>query len=531
MTDTPNKPKPARRAPATKARAARAEAPKISPALLAEACTRDRPVTSMDFATANPVGGHEYTRAERAAAKHAMDFNLNTRDALSFVDATGFPGFPALALLAQLPEYRAMHETLADEVVRTWGHIGNKSKDPAAAAKVVKLEQALERLNVRAVVRKAVVQDQAFGGTHVLPRLLINGQEPDTDTPLILSPKFVPLDSLDSLAVIEPIWVTPNNYNSTDPTKPNFYKPNTWVMLSRTVHATRMHTLISRPVADMLKPAYSFRGLSMSQMAMPYVDNWLRTRQSVSDTVKQFSVTFLGVDMAQMLAPGGQTSLMHRAQLFNAMRDNRNIGLIDKETEEFGQINTPLSGLDALQAQSQEQLSAVSHIPLVKLTGVTPAGLNANSDGEIRVWYDYVAGFQSNAVGPLMQYVLALVQLSTLGEIDPGLSWEWNPLHELTDLELADMRDKQSATDLRYVEIGAVTPEQVQERLGADPNSGYAGLLSDQSDTDEIREHAENALREALAPTPAPVAPAPDPKDDTDGADSDKPDAPAAPGR
>lgn len=521
MTDTHSKPKRAAPSPAAPKSPG---VPTIPESVIAQV-VKTAPVTSMDFARRTPVSEIERTKPERDAARHAMDFNLNTRDALSFVDATGFPGFPALSLLAQLPEYRSMHETLADEVVRTWGHIGNKSENPDAEANIVKLTQALDRLNVRATIRTAVVQDQAFGGTHVFPRLVINGQEVTTDTPLIMSPKFVPMGSLDSIAVVEPFWVTPNNYNSTDPTKANFYRPNTWVMLSRTVHHTRMHTLISRPVADMLKPAYSFRGLSMSQMAMPYVDNWLRTRQSVSDTVKQFSITYLKTDMAQQLAPGGQSDLLRRAQFFNVMRDNRNLGIVDMTTEDFAQINTPLSGLDALQAQSQEQMAAVSHIPLVKLLGITPAGLNANSDGEIRVWYDYVAGYQSNALGPLMQYLLNLVQLSELGEIDPGLSWEWNPLYELTEHELAEVRHKDAQTAETYVAIGAVSPEQVQEKLGADPNSGYS-LLSERSDTDEIREHAENALREALDPTPLPTAT--QDTDTADESDTDQSDASSA---
>ncbi|WP_241502645.1 anti-CBASS protein Acb1 family protein [Bombella intestini] len=33
---------------------------------------------------------------------------------------------------------------------------------------------------------------------------------------------------------------------------------------------------------------------------------------------------------------------------------------------------------------------------LVKLFGITPNGLNASSEGEIRVFYDEIAAFQEN---------------------------------------------------------------------------------------------------------------------------------------
>lgn len=485
--------------------------------------------TSLSLATAHPVETTNYTQRERDAAQatHAMDYGYgpgrNARDALSFVESTGWPGFPTLSLLAQLPEYRTMHETLADEVVRTWGKIVSTSQDEAAANKITELTQKLERLKVRALIRTAVIHDQAYGGAHVFPHLKQDGVPVPADAPLLLTPRFVTKGCLESFACVEPMWITPNAYNANDPTKPNFYKPASWYMLSTIVSSSRLFTMISRPVGDMLKAAYSFRGVSISQLAMPYVDNWLRTRQSVSDTVKQFSITYLKTDMAQLLAPGGAQSLDMRLQLFNLNRDNRNIGVADFTNEELVQINTPLSGLDALQAQSQEQMSAVAHIPLVKLLGITPAGLNANSDGEIRVWYDYVAGYQAHNTGPLMEWILDLVQLSEYGEIDPGLCWDWNPLYELTDLELAEVRSKNATTDQVYNEIGVVDGEIIARRLQQDPTSGYSGILAETDDLDGVKKLANQLIAESMFPQPQ------DPADDPD-ADQPDPEAEAAGG-
>jgi len=431
------------------------------------------PDLAMAQATAHPVDLSRYTARERVQAAMALDFNSTASDALTFIEATGFPGFPTLALLGQLAEYRTMHETLADECVRTWGKA--TSAGDADPAKLADIEAELRRIDLRAHVRQAIINDQAFGGAHVYFKL--KGDEEFRDTPLVMKPMTVRKGSFIGLRVVEPYWVTPNNYNSTDPTAADFYKPSTWWMLSMEVHSTRLQTLISRPVADMLKPTYSFRGVSMTQLATPYVSNWLRTRQAVSDTVKQFSVSGIATDLESSLQPGAATSLNQRAQLINAYRDNRNLLFLDKATEEFFQINTPLSGLDALQAQSQEQMSAVSHIPLVKLLGITPSGLNASSEGEIRVFYDYVRGYQTNVLGSLMRNVLTIVQLSLFGEVDDDISWQWEPLEELSALEDADRRGKDATADQIYMENQVVTPEQVAEKLAADPRSGYAGIL------------------------------------------------------
>lgn len=430
-----------------------------------------RPLSLRD-ATKYRVEEDRYTPQERQAAEMAMDFSGESRSALSFTENTGFPGFPTLSLLGQLPEYRTMHETLADEAIRMWGRVVSSGASDQEECQAIEAE--LKRIDMRAVVRQAVVHDQAFGGAHVYFKL--KGDEETRELPLLLKPYSVKKNSFEGLRVIEPYWVTPNFYNSIDPTAADFYKPSSWWMLGVQTHATRLQTLVSRPVADMLKPSYSFRGISMTQLAMPYVDNWLRTRQSVSDTVKQFSISGVRTDLQQALLPGAGADLAMRADLINRYRDNRNILFLDLATEEFFQVNTPLSGLDALQAQAQEQMSAVSHIPLIKLLGITPTGLNASSEGEIRVFYDYVRGYQSNVLMSLMQNTLKVIQLSLFGAIDEDISWEWAPLLELTALEAADARAKDADTDSKYVEMGAIRPDQVSARLAADPHSLYAGL-------------------------------------------------------
>jgi phage-related protein (TIGR01555 family) len=428
---------------------------------------------SLRLAETHRTEPERYTAVERRAAEHALDFNGQTNNALTFVENTGFPGFPTLALLAQLPEYRTMHETLADECVRCWGKV--VSAGSADAEKLQEIEAELERIDMMAIARQAIIHDQAFGGAHVYFKL--KGDKDNRSLPMLMKPYSVPQGSFEGLRVVEPYWVTPNYYNSIDPTAADFYKPSTWWMLGIEVHATRMQTLVSRPVPDMLKPTYSFRGVSMSQLAVPYVDNWLRTRQSVSDTVKQFSISGVKTDLQQSLAPGAGQDLLNRAQLINAYRDSRNIMFLDMATEEFFQVNTPLSGLDALQAQAQEQMAAVSHIPLVKLLGVTPTGLNASSEGEIRVFYDYVRGYQKNVLMSLMLNAIRVIQLSLYGEVDPHVIWEWAPLMELTKLEEADARAKDADTDAKYVEMGAVTAEQVAEVLHNDAHSRYAGII------------------------------------------------------
>jgi phage-related protein (TIGR01555 family) len=476
------------------ARPARGAPPPGAMRRLVEAAPSDPRPLAMRLATVHPVDPRTYTRRERVAASHAMDANGQALNALTFTESTGFPGFPTLALLAQLPEFRAMHERLADECVREWGELTSTGDAPPEKLKAITDE--LERVELKATIRQLIIHDQAYGRSH--PLFKFKNDDNKRDLPLLPKPFSVPKGSFEGVRIVEAYWITPNNYNSIDPSKQDFYKPSSWWMIGQEVHATRLATINSRPVADMLKPTYSFAGVSMTQLAMPYVDNWLRTRQSVSDAVKQYSISGVSTDLSQILAPGAAQDLAARAELINRYRDNRNLMFLDKATEEFFQFNTPLSGLADLQAQAQEQMSAVSHLPLVVLLGITPTGLNASSEGEQRVHEDYVAGYQNNVVSPFVRRTLQFIQLSLFGEIDPGIGWKWHPIRRMTAPEQADADNKNAQTDAQYIEAGVISAQQVAKKLNADPNSRYTGLLDTPEDVHDLPDDDLDGIAEFM---------------------------------
>jgi phage-related protein (TIGR01555 family) len=403
----------------------------------------------------------------------AMDLNPYAFAAETYPGG-GFPGFSYLSQLATRAEYRAFASTLSTEVTREWIEFTSKQDDDTDTAEKIKLiDEEFKRLNVRGVLQKAVEHDCYFGRAQIF----IDIKDADRKTPLILDPRTVKKGSLNGVNTVEAIWTTPSGYNALDPAAPDFYKPNGWFMLGQQVHASRLMTTVTRPLPDMLKPAFNFAGMSLSQLAEPYVDNWLRTRQSVADLINNFSITVLATAMDQVLQGDDDgTDLFARADLFTATRSNRGLMLLDKEREELVQVNTPLSGLHELQAQSQEHMCSVSRTPAIVLTGISPSGLNASSDGEIRVFYDWIAAQQESFWREPLETILKVVQLSLFGEIDGDIGINFVPLYQMTPKELSEIRQADGATDCAYIAAGVVDASEVRERLAKDPNSGYDGL-------------------------------------------------------
>lgn len=417
-----------------------------------------------------------------------------------------FPGYQNLAALATRPEYRAFASTISTELTREWIEICNKdgTDAKALAEKIKQLEEALEYFNLRSVFRQAAEQEALFGRGQIS----INIKGADISLPLILDPRTIPVKSLRDFTPVEAMWTSPSMYNALDPTAPDFYKPTHWWMLGRDIHASRLMTIITRPLPDMLKPAYNFSGMSMSQLAQPYVENWLRTRQAVSDLIDKFSRTFLKTDMAQVLNGGDGGDLFDRLDIYVNTFSNLGMGVMDKDAEDIVQVNTPLSGLHELQAQAQEHMCSVSRIPAMILTGISPSGLNASSEGEIRAFYDWIAATQEAYYAQPIDTCLKVVQLHLWGEIDDSITFKFKSLWQTSAKEESEIRRARAEEASIYIANGVIDASEARQNLADDPDSGWdnidgeleivqPGMFDDEFADSEVMEQNKGAMNGA----------------------------------
>jgi uncharacterized protein len=504
-----------------------------------------------------PVAQHIRENPEAKARKLAMDDNsalINANGIAmqawmnggmmsnAFSEGLLFMGYPYLSELIQRPEFRLFGEIKAEEMTRKWTQfrgtddestkeqdkpvdrnkddeeseerkkaLGQKprsdKKNKEIEAKIKELLDFENELKVRAHFKAVANQDSDFGISHLFldlegtdlerirdPELATsigNGRNKVTESKLGGARNF-----LKGMRTIEPIWCYPTTYNAQNPLVSSWYDPSVWYVMGAEVHKTRLLSFIGRPVPDILKPAYAFGGLSMTQMAQPYVDIWLRTRESVGEIVHSFSVMVLKTQMATTTMPGGfgggGGDVMARLALFLLLRDNQGVFAIDKETEDFMNVSAPISGLDALQAQSQEHMFSVGRIPAVKFAGIQPQGLNATSEGEMRAFNDTIHGAQEHIFREHLTTVYDLMQISLWGQRDPDITYDFLPLQEMTPKEKGELRKADAETDQIRIDSGVLHPEEVRTKVANDPESGYDGI--DPDDVPDLLEEEQAGL-------------------------------------
>lgn len=404
-----------------------------------------------------------------------------------------FLGYPYLAELAQRPEYRVISETIADEMVRKWIRFKGKNTDGnrRTTERIKELTDEFERLEVRDRFRTLAIQDGFFGRSHLYldTGIEIGAGNKELATSIgsgrdVSSRGKIEKGSLKRLQTVEAVWTYPTTYNAMNPLREDWYNPQVWYVMGQEIHCSRLLTFIGHPVPDLLKPAYSFGGLSLSQMAKPYVDIWLKTRESVGTLIHSFSVMVLMTDLSTILQPGNAAGLLQRVALFNALRDNQGTFVVNKNTEDFKNVSASLAGLHELQSQSQEHMMSVARIPAVKFTGMQPSGLNASSEGELRAFGDTIHGYQEVFFRPNLTKVMNFAQMSLWGEIDSDITFDFEPLMELSEKEEAELRKLNAETDDILINgCASLSPQESRARVAADPDTPYAGL-----DVDDLPE-------------------------------------------
>ena len=411
--------------------------------------------------------------ARNKLAQDASPYDVYRTNSVMF-STMGFPGYPYLTELTQISEYRDMYERVAAEMVRKWIKLRSVSRHDQSE-RISGIEKRMKQLGVRDLFRRCKEVEGSMGRAQIFVDLGdVQGEE--LGTPLMINRFKIPKGSLRGLKLVEPITTYPFEYNSSNPLAPDFYKPSSWYVYGQKVHASRMMTLNGRALPDLLKPTYNFSGISLCQLAEPYVNYFLNTRDSVGKLLKNFSTTTLKTNMADALGGGDGNELFKRAQMFIQHRDNQGLFLLDKDSEELGQINTPLSGLDKLQAQAQEHLASVAKTPLAILLGVSPTGLNPSSESEIRIYYDYIAEEQEKVFRTPLEYVIQIIQLDMYGDIDDDIVFDFVSLFAMTAKELAQIRKSDGETDVALIGASVVSPEEVRSKIAADPESGYDNL-------------------------------------------------------
>lgn len=411
---------------------------------------------------------------------------------IAFTAAPMFVGYAMLSNVSQEALIRAGVETVADEMTRKlveWTYDEDDgSKDENKDKILADLETQAVKYKLKERLREGACKDGYFGGCLIYIDVG-DLDDVEAEEPLVLDKKTFKKGSLRGFKVIEPINVYPGEYNTSDPTDEHYFNPEYWYVLGKKYHASRFLYMAGNDTPVLLKPAYNFFGIPQAQLALDYVAHFVANRESAQELLNKFSLTCWKTDMTQALQGGSCNDLVSRVKLFNKLKTNNGTMVLNKDTEDMMQINTPLSGVRDIVEMSLNLLTAVWRIPKIKYLGEGEGGLNASSKEQMRSYYDYIMSQKEKLFTQPLETVLKIFQLNLGWDINPAIGFKFPVLWDMDDSERASLNKQQADRDALYLSNGVLSQEEVRRRLSMDRNSDYAMI-----DVDDVPEPQANPL-------------------------------------
>ena len=172
----------------------------------------------------------------------------------------------------------------------------------------------------------------------------------------------------------------------------------------------------------------------------------LRKRDNVSWNIAQ--LTFMAnirvlkmQDLGQLLAATdneSQAELLRTLEAQNMLLNNMGMQVMDAadglETHQY-----TFDGLADCYQQFIMDISGAAEIPVTRLFGRSPSGLNATGESDLQNYYDMIAEKQESYLRPILNKVLPPFIISTLGSLPDDFDFEFDPVAEPSDKERADL--------------------------------------------------------------------------------------------
>lgn len=390
------------------------------------------------------------------AKKIGQKVSGNTGFMLSLIDDT-----TAAALYIGNGLAKRYIDLLVSDMTRQWINIPEDTDG--------KLLKYFKKLKAKKEFKNALRCSKLFGGA-IIFMVIDDGQAPNIPVNVNaiksikklkhFSRKYVTIDSM-------------NYYN--DPTSENYGDPQFFTITTAeggvvTVHESRCLIFNGEyyPADELsVQPAYDkYWGLSILQSLHEILEDYGLALQSLLKLLTKSNVDVLKIEnlMALLSNPDGQAQLDARAQTFDLAKSVSTTLLLD-EKEAYETVSQALTGVAETFGKLQETIAAMAGVPSNILMGTSIKGLNANGNGEMRIYYDKIKSNQEEELLPPAEKLALYVSLAQDAGVDSKEEYDigFNPLWQQTDDEKVLTRQNQAKTDEIYINSGVLDPNEVRD--------------------------------------------------------------------
>lgn len=389
-------------------------------------------------------------------------------------------------------------DAVADDMTRA----GVDLKGEIAPDDIQKLEEAAVTLQIWNAICDNTKWARLYGGS--LAVMLIDGQ--DMSTPLRI--ETVGKGSFRGLYVMDRWQVQPTLNRPVTEFGPSLGKPKFYDVVSsglplsgKRIHHTRCirQDGIKLPLWQaMTENMWSISVYERMYDRMVAFDS--ATTGAAQLVYKSYLRTYKVKDLRENVAMGGDAfnGLIRYVDMMRRFQSMEGITLLDAEDEFEGHSHNAFGGLSDALEHFSEQIAGCAGMPLVRLFGQSPKGMNATGESDFRMYYDNINKDQNATLKIPITTVYRLMAQSMGIALAPGFGIKFRPLWQLTDKEKSEVSNNVTTSVTQAFEAGLVTQKTAMKELKQ--SSEVTGVFTNITD-EEIE-----AAQEELPPTPEEMA-------------------------
>lgn len=371
---------------------------------------------------------------------------------------------------------RKIVDVFPSDMVKNWIKF-NSSLDPE---KISKINSVIRKTKTKEKIKEGLKWARLYGGAAGL--ILIDGDE-DLSEPLdydtIMLDDYKGLLIFDRWNGIYPDIELEDDISDEEYGYPKYYsislsEANNNLMLSYNkqdlvkVHHSRIIRFNGRDLPLWERQAEMFWGESEIEIVFEELKKRDNTSANIASLIFLANIRVLKMnDLGQLLGAStqkAQENLYKVLQAQNQLMSNMGIYVMDKD-DDFGSEQYSFGGLNDIYESFMLDIAGACEMPVTKLFGREPAGFNSTGESDLTQYYDTLEEKQETYLQPIIDKLLPIIFMSTLGAIPEDLDWEFNPCMNVNSKDLADLAQSMASPIFEAFNAGLITKEIALKEL------------------------------------------------------------------
>lgn len=336
-----------------------------------------------------------------------------------------------------------------------------------------KIDIELRRTQLIKKIQEGMCWGRLYGGA--LGIMLIRGQgSPEQLAMPLRLEEMVPGDFAGFVTLDRWNGVSPSSELVDDITDSEYGLPEAYLVTDpidgtmTRIHHSRCIRFVGNNLPFWEKQAELYWGASVIEA----IFDELKKRDNVSWNIAQltFMANLRVLKMQDLGTTLGATDPVSQAELYrtltaqNWLASNMGIQIMDAadglETHQY-----TFGGLADCYQQFIMDISGAAEIPVTKLFGRSPSGLNATGESDLQNYYDMIGEKQESLLRPILNKMLPPLMMSLFGAVPDDLDFDFNPVSEPTDKERSDLAKSGTDNVVAAVNAGLVSKRTALKEL------------------------------------------------------------------